>query len=121
MGIVTVASEEGGRSITELLSGYKKLSRMGPSPFAKIGRGQLILPFGFGGWPFKSVALYGVAALALGLYATEYKKVTRYLPIYNQKYTSVDYDFIRENDQRIAEDKAAAAAKAAEKAARESS
>ncbi|KAF2366993.1 Cytochrome b-c1 complex subunit 10 [Trinorchestia longiramus] len=88
-----------------------------PGLFSKISSGQLTLG-SLSGWRFPSIARYGVAIAVLGVFISEWKVVTRYLPVYNLKYeNNVDYDFLREQDIARAEAEAEAKAKAAEKAA----
>lgn len=67
---------------------------------------------------FGAIARYGFVVAALGLYFSEWRVVTRSIPIYNLKYQNIDYDFLREQDKIDAKAAAEAREKAAAKAAR---
>ena len=69
------------------------------------------------GWRFTSIARYGAIVAALGLFFTEWRLVTRNLPLYNIKYENMDYEFLREQDRQKALEAEEAKAKAAERAA----
>jgi len=77
------------------------------------------LPLGpMGAMRFPSAAKYGVCAAIALIFVSEYKFVTRKLPVYNLKYETVDYDWLRAKEQAKREDDEAKAAKLALAAAK---
>jgi len=69
----------------------------------------------FGYRTLQNVAMYGVFVGLAGLYISEWKVVTRFIPGYNLKYDTADFEYLREAERQVEADKVAAAQKAVDK------
>jgi len=65
--------------------------------------------------PLQTLAILGGTGAVLGLFFSEWKVITRNLPIYNTKYESADYQYLRDRDAAEEESRLAAIEKEKEK------